>query len=297
MKPINGRSLSLMIAGLLATTGVAHGNPPDSTYQTVYNGKLFQNGVPVNSLVDLRVRMYSSVNASSPTKTEIHSGVDVVSGAFTIFLGSESPLGIPLSLLAGNRTNFFVEIDVGASGSGNWTVLLGRQLIQATPFALHALIRDREIDNAKLADGSVNGIKIVDNSVSGIDIRNGTITSSDINANSVQARIGNACDANSAMREISSSGVATCANLYRRPTVSPDYFADRHNSEGTSETPMELYSDSVCFLTWVGVQETDNGGEIAECRIYERGGRWILGAYLRRNEDADVYCHARCMTW
>lgn len=56
--------------------------------------------------------------------------------------------------------------------------------------------------------------------------------------------------------------------------------------------------DQVCFLTRMVVDDVDGSGENAECRIEVRGGEgWTLEALVDTSTDADVTCHAHCLTW
>jgi hypothetical protein len=78
--------------------------------------------------------------------------------------------------------------------------------------------------------------------------------------------------------------------------VSPDstYSASRTNTAGSSWVIMPPYANHFCYLSRVGVRETDTGGELAMCRVYRSGTVWVLSAYLGASSDADVYCSAEC---
>jgi len=80
-------------------------------------------------------------------------------------------------------------------------------------------------------------------------------------------------------------------------TISGEYSAVQNNSAGSDYDTMTSTSTSICFLVRVDVEDTDGNGEIAGCRIDSNNGNWRLQAYLRENNDADVWCEARCLSW
>ncbi len=55
-------------------------------------------------------------------------------------------------------------------------------------------------------------------------------------------------------------------------------------------------SNSICFLTRTFVEETDVGDERAGCIVQIIGGVWHVGAY-RESGDAVADCSARCLSW
>jgi hypothetical protein len=72
--------------------------------------------------------------------------------------------------------------------------------------------------------------------------------------------------------------------------------ADRVNTAGTTTTVGPLVATHFCYLSRVGVENTDSSGETATCRLNSGGGTWILEANLARNDDADARCSATCYT-
>lgn len=70
--------------------------------------------------------------------------------------------------------------------------------------------------------------------------------------------------------------------------------ASRTNTVGTTVNVLGSTSTLMCFLTRVGVVETDTGSELAECEIVSDSGQWVLYATLGTSSDADVYCTVRC---
>ncbi len=69
---------------------------------------------------------------------------------------------------------------------------------------------------------------------------------------------------------------------------------DRHNVAGTSFAVMPPHRNHFCYLSRVGVRETDTGTELSMCRVRRTGTVWLLEAILGRNSDQDVFCSAHC---
>jgi hypothetical protein len=72
------------------------------------------------------------------------------------------------------------------------------------------------------------------------------------------------------------------------------YSAERRNTAGSTFTNMSLSASTFCFLTRVGMEETDSAGEYASCKITKGANVWTLEAYLGVSNDADVLCSAIC---
>lgn len=71
----------------------------------------------------------------------------------------------------------------------------------------------------------------------------------------------------------------------------------RYNTAGASYTNLPVSSASYhCFLTRVGIEETDTGGEYAMCNLVRGALVWTLEARLGKSSDADAYCSATCYT-
>jgi hypothetical protein len=69
------------------------------------------------------------------------------------------------------------------------------------------------------------------------------------------------------------------------------------NTAGTTFNIMQSTSDHFCFLTRVGIRETDTIGVRGVCRIVTASGYWVLQARLLGGDsNADVVCTARCYT-
>jgi hypothetical protein len=79
--------------------------------------------------------------------------------------------------------------------------------------------------------------------------------------------------------------------------VSPhgQWFANRSNTPGTTGTNMSLYDTTFCYLSKVGVEDTDSPNEGAICRVFKEGPVWRLTATLGQGSiDAEVQCYAHC---
>ena len=70
--------------------------------------------------------------------------------------------------------------------------------------------------------------------------------------------------------------------------------AERVNTAGTTTAVLPPHANNFCYLSRVGVVETDTGGERAECRVRTSGTVWLLEAFMGANSDADVFCSATC---
>jgi hypothetical protein len=71
----------------------------------------------------------------------------------------------------------------------------------------------------------------------------------------------------------------------------------RFNTSGTTSASLGPTTDRICFLIGVRIGDIYTNNEAAECHVVESGGEWQLNATLVGNNDADVSCWARCLTW
>jgi hypothetical protein len=78
--------------------------------------------------------------------------------------------------------------------------------------------------------------------------------------------------------------------------VSPagNWSAFRQDTIGTTFFNMTASATTFCYLSRVGVRDTDTGGELATCRVTRGPIVWTLEASLGASSDADVYCSAYC---
>ena len=49
-----------------------------------------------------------------------------------------------------------------------------------------------------------------------------------------------------------------------------------------------------CYLSKVGMRDTDSSTESATCRVTRGAVVWTLEAILSQNDDADAFCSAIC---
>jgi hypothetical protein len=68
----------------------------------------------------------------------------------------------------------------------------------------------------------------------------------------------------------------------------------RSNSAGQSFVTMAPSASTFCYLSNVNIQETDTGGESAQCTLLRGYDYWYLSANLGASSDADVCCTAHC---
>lgn len=68
----------------------------------------------------------------------------------------------------------------------------------------------------------------------------------------------------------------------------------RLNTAGTSFAVLQPHATNFCYLSRVGVVETDTGSERAQCSVRRSGTVWLLEGFLGTSSDADVFCTAVC---
>ena len=68
----------------------------------------------------------------------------------------------------------------------------------------------------------------------------------------------------------------------------------RFNTVGSSFVNLTFSSTTFCYLSKVGVTDTDTGGEVATCRLTRGSSVWTLEAILGASSDADISCSAIC---
>jgi hypothetical protein len=72
--------------------------------------------------------------------------------------------------------------------------------------------------------------------------------------------------------------------------------AQIQSSNGNNITT-QIYSstDSICFLTKVGIRDAEDDNEISFCEIYSDRGSWYLKAVS--SGDSNTGCVAKCIDW
>jgi hypothetical protein len=99
-------------------------------------------------------------------------------------------------------------------------------------------------------------------------------------------------------RRIVSSLLALLLLLGTVPAWATSYYGEwsvsRSNTGGQSFVTMSPSSYTFCYLSRVGMADTDSAGEWATCTLLKGYDYWFLSANLARNDDADVQCAAIC---
>jgi hypothetical protein len=111
----------------------AASNAPAQTTQFTYQGKLTDNGAPINALYDLVLTLWDApTNGNQIASAQNIQSVAVVDGIFTVTLDFGAG--------AFNGANRFLEISVKPSGNpGSPTLLSPRQQVLSTPYAIKSL--------------------------------------------------------------------------------------------------------------------------------------------------------------
>lgn len=121
-----------------------------------------------------------------------------------------------------------------------------------------------------------------------------------IDSTQTQRRVNGSCGGGSFMRSVAEDGTVGCAgdsDTMAAVGVSSEFTISRSNTGGTSTQVMVSLTRSFCFLTLQAVRDTDQQNEFLTCQIVQNAGNWELQAVIEANNDGDVNCAARCVTW
>lgn len=77
-------------------------------------------------------------------------------------------------------------------------------------------------------------------------------------------------------------------------SLDSEWTLNRFNTAGTSFAVLPPHANHFCYLSKVGVVETDTGSESAQCRVRRSGSVWLFEATLGTSSDADILCSATC---
>jgi hypothetical protein len=100
-----------------------------------YQGRLEDGSDhPVTGMCDLDFTLWDAETGGSPIGHQIVAGVNVEDGYLAVLLNSGGELGV--DVFEGEAR--WLKIGVKCSGDADWSVLPGRQLLSAVPYALHA---------------------------------------------------------------------------------------------------------------------------------------------------------------
>jgi len=126
------RSLLCVLLGLALVSGPRRAEAAISTLIT-YQGFLKDNtGTPVNNTLTLTFSLFSASSGGTALWTEVHMGVGVAGGIFSVQLGSVTAFPPQLFL----NSSLWLETNVSGSVVGPRTQL------GATPYAFHAAVAD-----------------------------------------------------------------------------------------------------------------------------------------------------------
>lgn len=153
--------------------------------EITYQGHLASSGQPANGVFDFEFNLFDvSTSGMEIVPAIIKEDVSVIDGLFTVVLDFEP------APFAGDQLWLQVSVREGASES-DFTPLLPRQQVTATPYALHAqMVAAGSVTATELADGSVGLTKV--------------------DASEIQARLADACPEGSAIRSVSADGTVQC---------------------------------------------------------------------------------------
>lgn len=163
--------ITLVLAALLMLTQQIWADPiiahfasealavPTSSKNTInYQGYLTDSsGNPVNDSLGIIFRLYNVESGGAALWTEVHSGVTVSNGLFSVLLGSFTQ--IPTDIIT-NNDNLWLGIDIGAAGE-----MSPREKMASAPYAMLANVPDGSITQAQLADNAVISEKIANGAV------------------------------------------------------------------------------------------------------------------------------------
>ncbi len=194
-----------------------------------YQGQLKDAGQPANGVYDMQVCLF--VDPSTPTEISCIANIDdvpVTAGVFSVVLD----FGVLVPLFTGEQRYLEIRVRPGAS-AGAYTTLTPRQLLRASPEALHSASSDTAPWSglsgvpAGFADGIDNtgsgtvtsvatGTGLTGGPITGsgsISIANGGVGSAQINPAQVQARINGSCALGYYLRGVNADGSVLCTEI------------------------------------------------------------------------------------
>ncbi len=119
--------LAFVLTGMLAAA-IATAVPLGTSFS--YQGKLQKDAAPYTGTADLLFRLYDDVGAGAQVGADVTlAGVTVTDGLFTVDLDFGNVF---------DGTALWMEVNVLTPGEVDYTTLAPRQLLSATPYALHA---------------------------------------------------------------------------------------------------------------------------------------------------------------
>lgn len=254
-----------LLAGLLLLSFSLHGAPVGTAF--TYQGELIQLSQPAEGVFDFRFELFDldsgGVALTAPLQPD---NVVVVNGVFSV------ELDFGASPFDGKQLWLEIGVREGAS-EGEFTGLLPRQILTATPYAVQAAtVSEGSITMASIAEGSVASTQIADFGVTTIDIANNAITQAklasnsvgseeiidgaivavDVDSSEVQRRVAGACDEGSVMVGINEDGSVICTAFSIPPVIttvdiSANVGSDTSIAIGVDGLPVISYRDRTAF--------------------------------------------------
>ncbi|MCP4500995.1 MAG: hypothetical protein GY822_13635 [Deltaproteobacteria bacterium] len=332
------RKTSYQVAPLLLAVGmlvlglaVFADGPPGPSLLLPYQGRIENNGVPQEEVLDITFSLFETAEGGDPPLWTSTRTVDPDSGAFGVVLGEVETLPNTLRTLG----SVYLEISIGTKTFGPRSLLHPAFQAVTSNGAVEA-------DHAMYADGNDTGTFAIakkdDEHLSKITFAQhvagndpGSIVHHEDNNTGLLwlsssddwGGVGQAedkiifGDQGSGTERFSVNAKGTgkfAANLEVAGSlvvqndiefgslsgfnISRLYEASKHNESGAQNVIMTQVSTSICWLTRIDVGDADTVEERTGCRINITEGFWQLQAFVTGSStDADAWCAARCLSW
>ena len=138
-----GKSFALFTIVLAMSLGATTARAQTSSF--TYQGRLTDGGAAANVNYDLQFALFDSLSGGAQVgSTQTLNTVAVSNGVFIV--------GLDFGANAFNGANRFLEISARPTGAGSFTLLMPRQQITATPYA----VRSTSAGNADTATNATN---------------------------------------------------------------------------------------------------------------------------------------------
>ncbi|WP_223787989.1 hypothetical protein [Marinicella meishanensis] len=187
------RNTLIFMAWVMASFA-AEGQTPLSSEFT-YQGELRSAGQPVNQTMDFEFELYDAAQGGTLVGSYLADDLPVNDGMFA------TPLDFGLGAFIGDHMWLEIHVRPGNS-TGGYQQLLPRQIIQSSPYAIHAqFVGVDAVGQAELRDGSVSSAKV----------QAQAIGASQANLIEIQGRVTGTCPSNQYLTGINQDGSVNCA--------------------------------------------------------------------------------------